>query len=113
MATYTVDLTDEQARAVGHAWPEDAPPTSGDDYGQALFALAQSIRAAWEATGHTSRMPQPAWGEKVIAHTVDIPDRREFLHIYGPQGGDRYQSPLGGDYGWEQLIHPQPMWGIL
>lgn len=111
MTAYTVDLADDQADAVEQAWPADAPPAARDVYAQALYALAQSIRAT-RAAAASPRMPEPLWGEKVIAHTGDTPDRREFLHIYGPQGGDAYQSPLGGNYSWAQLIDPQPVGGI-
>ena len=61
------------------------------------------LAAQWEAKLPKPRMAEPAWGEKVIAHTRLPNERRVWLRV-----GAYWRTENGATADWDDLIDPEP-----
>ena len=85
----------------------DGKHMEGSPRGRTLQWLA----TAFERQTELLRMEEPGWGEKVVAHTEDNAERREFVRYTthadaGLDWNDRIDS-----YRWADLLYPQPVGG--
>jgi hypothetical protein len=75
-------------------------------HNNAGYSGFEAIADQIEAQTEPARIDEPGWGEKVIAHTKEDPERRLFVHWHGASVNKNAWADNNTTCHWDRLIDP-------